>query len=367
MIRVLHILQGVDAGGAETYVMNLYREIDRSVLQFDFAVQKPGGFYEEEIKELGGNIYVLPHFKFINSHYFEKELFELLQNNPDIKIVHSQNNSIGAYALRAARKAGKITVAHSHTNKSHIISWKDCIYQAFGPYTRALFRKYADYRIACSKGAGNWQYGKNAHFEVKENSIKLDRFSFDVTARDVTRDTYNIVDKYVLGHVGRFEKVKNHTFLFDVFSAFHKESPESVLLLVGEGRQKEKIMNIARDKGILDATLIFDNQRNIEKFYQAMDVFVMPSLYEGFPMTLVEAQASGLPCVISDRISNDVDLTDLVVHLPLEKGVNCWCAAIKDSMKRTRNSLQSGRITAYDSKRNALEMQEFYLKIANEV
>ena len=367
MIRVLHVLQGIDAGGAETYVMNLYREIDRSEIQFDFAVQKHGGFYEDEIKELGGNIYILPQFKFVNSHRFERELFKILHDNTDIQIVHSQNNSVGAYALRAAKRAGKIAVAHSHTNKSHICNWKDCIYKAFAPYTRYLFQKYADYKFACSKGAGYWQYGRNACFEIKENSIRLDRFRYDIVSRNSFRDAYNINNKYILGHIGRFEKVKNHLFLFDVFSAFHRDVPNSLLLLVGEGRQKEKIIRAARDKGIYDSVLVLDNQKSIEKIYQAMDVFIMPSLYEGFPMTLIEAQASGLACVVSDRVSHDVDLTDLIVHLPLESNVEHWCIAVKDAVKKPRSDQKLGLLSAYDSKKNAVTMQKFYLKIVDEV
>ena len=367
MIRVLHVLQGIDAGGAETYVMNLYREIDRNVIQFDFAVQKRGGFYEEEIKELGGHIYILPQFKFVNSPAFEKELCKILRDNTDIQIVHSQNNSVGAYALRAAKRANRITVAHSHTNKSHIINWKDCIYNSFAPYTRYLFRKYADYRFACSKDAGYWQYGKRAFFEVKENSIRLGRFRYDPDEREKIRESYNIKDKYVLGHVGRFEKVKNHMYLFEIFAAFHRDVPSSALLLVGEGRQKERIIREIGDKGISDSILVLDNKKNIEKLYQAIDVFVMPSLYEGFPMTLVEAQASGLPCVVSDRISRDVDLTDLVVHLPLEKNVSHWCDAIKDALKKQRSDIQDGALLDYDSMKTAVNMQQFYLGIVNEV
>ena len=367
MIRVLHVLQGVDAGGAETYVMNLYREIDRNVIQFDFAIQKHGGLYEEEIKELGGNIYILPQFKFVNSLHFERELYRILIDNSDIKIVHSQNNSIGAYALRAAKYANTITVAHSHTNKSHICNWKDCIYQAFAPYTRYLFRKYADYRFACSMGAGIWQYGKNAIFDIKENSIRLDRFRYDMASRNSFRDAYNIKNKYVLGHVGRFEMVKNHLYLFDIFAAFHRDVSDSVLLLVGEGRQKERIIRAAKDKGIYDSIIVLDNQKNVEKVYQAMDVFIMPSLYEGFPMTLVEAQASGLPCIVSDRGSYDVDLTDLIVHLPLERSVKRWCKAIKDAIKKPRSTMQDGAILEYNSIQNAVSMQRFYVDVVNEL
>ena len=367
MIRVLHVLQGLDAGGAETYVMNMYRDIDRSNIQFDFAVQKTGGVYEEEIRKMGGNIYVLPRFLFINSSSYEKKLKDVLNSNPDIKIVHSHNNSVGAFVARVAKKCGKVVVTHSHTNKNHISNWKDIVYKMYGPYTKKLFSKYAMHRFACSELAGNWQYGSQSSFLVKENAISIEKFLFDENERETIRSELGLDDAIVLGHVGRLEKVKNQKFLIEMFEAFYKKHQNAVLMIIGKGKLEKELKALAQKKGLDGSILFLGQQENIEKYYQAMDIFTLTSLYEGFPLTLIEAQAAGLPCVVSDRIGRESDLSGNIQYLPINGEIDKWCISIEKALHMIREKKVSDELNRYNSKDNAMRMQRFYLNCYNEV
>ncbi|RKM61919.1 glycosyltransferase family 1 protein [Butyrivibrio sp. CB08] len=361
MIRVLQVLQNLNMGGAESYVMNIYREIDRSLVQFDFAVQHKGGFFEEEIKRLGGNIYYLPHFKIYNGMIFEKRLISLLKDHPEISIVHSHNNNIGAFAVRAAVKANvQKTVAHSHTNKKSISNWKDVIYCMINPYSRYLFEKYSKIRLACSYAAGKWQYGNKTNFSVINNAIDISKFAYNEKIRDELKQRYILQNRIVIGHVGRLEKVKNQAFLIEVFAEVHKKYHNTVLLIIGEGKEKENLIRHISKYGLDDSVIILNNQEEIEKYYQLMDVFVLTSLYEGFPMTLLEAQASGMWCVVSDRIDKETNLTGKVVYLDLKSDIKLWSEAVYEKAMMARDNCDI-RLQQYDIRVIARELQNLYL------
>ncbi len=364
MIRVLQVLQNLDMGGAETYVMNIYRNIDRSKVQFDFAVQHRGGCYEKEIREMGGEIYYLPHFKFYNARKFELALIALLKEHPEIVVVHSHNNSVGAFAMRATYKQGlHTTISHAHTNKKCISNWKGIIYNCINPYTRYLFKKYAGYRFACSREAGRWQYGKHTDYEVINNAIDLQRFRYDEFKQTELKKKNGFKNGIIIGHVGRLEKVKNQRFLLNIFHEIHQENNDSLLIIAGEGKEKNRLATQAAELGISEAVMFVGNKNNIEEIYMMIDVFVLPSLYEGFPMTLIEAQASGLQCVVSDRISKEVDVTGNVTFLPLNAGLDKWIKTIKEKASESRQVIE-GDMDEYNIKRITEKLQGFYSNLS---
>lgn len=345
MIKVLHVFNIMDRGGAETFVMNVYRKINRRKIQFGFVVhQKEKGEFDEEIYSLGGEIFYLPKYKGYNDWEYRKQVRKLLENHPEYMIVHGHMQSIAAIYLKEANKFGRITIAHSHNTSSgkgikamvkHVLQYP--------------IRNIADYLFACSKEAGKWLYGckklENGKVEIIHNAIDVDKFAFSESEREKKREEENLDGKIVIGHVGRLTYQKNHEFLLDIFNGFCKKYDNAVLLLIGDGELKQTIKKRVEELGIQQKVRFLGVQKNVEEWMQVMDVFVFPSRYEGLPVTVVEAQASGLSCIISDTISNEV-VIDHVSQVSLSSGVDEWEQAIKEAVFCNKQRELSGRIVS---------------------
>lgn len=327
MNRILHVLGGLDRGGAESMVMNIYRNIDRERIQFDFLIHtSEKQAYYEEVLDMGGKIYHFPAFNGKNFFALKRMWTRFFDEHSEYKILHSHVRSYASLYLPIAKKHGLKTIIHSHntSNGKGISSMVKKIMQI-------PLRYQADCLIACSKEAGVWLYGQKACQKEKyiflPNAIDTDKYRFSFEVSNNYRQKLGLENKYVIGHVGRFHEAKNHMFLLDVFATVCKERPNSILLLVGDGPLRGEIERKIRDLGLDERVILTGSRGDVPQLMQAMDIFVFPSMWEGLPVTLIEAQSAGLPCLISDRITKDIDISELITRLPID-APDMWVNAI---------------------------------------
>lgn len=359
-IRVLHVFASLDRGGAETMIMNIYRKIDRSKIQFDFVVNERAQTYqyESEIKSLGGRIYKIPSYNILQHVSYKNVWFNLLSHHPEWKIIHAHHTSTAFIYLSIANALQRITIAHSH------ISGGEKTIKSFIKYgVRYPLRYIAQYQFACSKVAGNWMFGKKFHHvSILKNAIDVDRFLFHETTRKQKREQLNVADKFVIGHIGRFEKQKNHSFLIDIFKTVCARNPNTVLLLVGDGHLRPIIEDKVKASGLSDHVIFTGVRSDVPALLQAMDVFVFPSLYEGLGIVTIEAQAAGLPCIVSEVIPEEAHITPFIQAIPLKCSPQYWAERIVPYMTgySRKNTYEAIRAGGYDINDTALWLEKFY-------
>lgn len=319
MKRLLCLISGMNSGGAETFLMKLYRKIDRSKYQMDFCVNiKEEGFYDKEIESLGGKIYHIPS-KSENLKEFKSQLTEIIKKEKYEYVLRITSNTMGFMDLKVAKNAGaKVCIARS-SNSNDAEGVKTKIVHILG---RILYSKYVDIKIAPSDLAAIYTFGKKAYernaVHILKNAVDLDIFRYDSKNRESIRMEFGISDKdIVYGHIGRFSKQKNHVFLINIFADICRNKSNVRLLLVGTGELEDDIYKQCRQLGIEDKVIFAGVRTDISAILSAMDVFVFPSLYEGMPNTVIEAQATGLPCIISDTITKQAAITELISYVPL--------------------------------------------------
>ena len=380
-VRVLHVLGNTNLGGAESRIMDLYRHTDRNRVQFDFLVHSgEEGFYEKEIRELGGRIFRVPRFRIYNYFSYRKALKEFFQEHHEFALIQGHMTSTAAIYLPIAKKAGvKKTAAHARSagvDKG-----------LKGTMTRFLRRNLADkadYLFTCSELAGISVYGEKAVQEGKTifipNAIDCAGFTFDPEKRKKMREELGLTDAIIIGHVGRFHYAKNHEYLLRVFAELCRMSAGAGdstaetgadqkyhLILLGEGPLMEDTRKLAEELGVVDRVHFLGNHKNIADYYQAMDYFVYPSRYEGMPGTIVEAQASGLPCLMSDTICREVIVTELVETMSIEKEPKVWAEGLQrriDALvsKQENREKYAAKMAAagFDVQAQAERMMRFY-------
>lgn len=357
MIRVLHIVTYMGRGGLETMIMNYYRHIDRTCVQFDFLVHRAErADYDDEIEALGGVIYRLPRLVPWSCSYLEA-LNSFFAAHPEYKIVHVHQDCLSSVILKAAQKNSvPVRIAHSHNANQD----KNLKYPIKLWYRRSIPR-YATVLFACGKDAGKWMF-RGAPYQIVNNAIDTAAYTYDPAKRAEMRRRLGVKDEFAVGHVGRFMHPKNHPFLIDIFAALLKKEPNAILLLVGDGEELPKIRAKAQNLGVAERVRFLGVRSDVAELVQAMDVFVFPSLYEGFPVTMVEAQAAGLPCVVSDVIPHDAYLTDLVTPLSLSESPEAWAEKIlekRDTLRTDRRAEIAEH--GFDITAEAEKLQEFYL------
>lgn len=344
MIKILYALNGTFyKGGTEAVVLSYYNNIDRTKFHIDFLLH--GHEYECINNEMhnyllscGSKIfYVTPrgeNFK-KNNH----EISKVFKENKYV-IVHSHMDAAGYFLLKEAKKAGiPVCISHSHNtankrkNNSNI---KDLIYKIVHEFAIKRLPKVTDVRIACSTEAGNWLFN-GSKFKVLNNAIDINKYTYDSSKREKMRQALGFNNEIVIGHVGRFAVQKNHEFLIDIFAGFLNCHADAKLVLVGTG----ELLNIIKQKvsllGIEKNVMFLGVRNDVDGLMQAFDVFLLPSLHEGLPVVGVEAQASGLPCVISSTVSPEIKLSDNTVLVSLDASVSEWCNVIEDVYNRDVN------------------------------
>lgn len=367
MTRVLQVVTHMNRGGLETMLMNYYRSIDREQLQFDFLTHRPyEGDYGDEIKRMGGKLYHLPVLNPFSGSY-KKTLRRFFLEHPEYQIVHVHQDCLSGVILKVAKECGiKVRIAHSHTANQV----KDMKYPIKLFFRRSI-TQYATALMACGVDAGMWMF-RGADFRILNNAVDTQRCSFNSTKRDAMRVQLGIgKDELVVGHVGNFTISKNYPFLVDIFHQVRRLMPRSRLLLVGNdvgdvaNRVKEKVKTLGLEDGVIFTGIRSD----VPDLMQAMDVFVFPSNYEGLPVTMVEAQASGLPCLISDKVPIECKMTALVQQIPLTDGAEVWARKAIAAAKEAVREDTSAQIKAagFDIAENAKWLQSFYLSALEKV
>lgn len=364
MIRVLMVDGTLDCGGAEALIMNLLRNIDRTEVAFDFAVHTDyDGFYGEEVKKLGGKIYHFPKYRIFNGIKYRncwKKFFK--EHQGEYQIVHTHHSSSVAMILKIAKKFGVYTIAHSHS-----AGWDKSLMGLANRFFSHGTRKVADHFFGCSYEAGVAQFGKKVaddknRFQVIANGIPSEKYIYNPSIRNEIRKQLNVpADVHVYGHCGRFAYAKNHQFLLKVYSEIFKKDPSSYLLLVGDGELKEEIVSQAKSLGFYEHLIITGLVKNVNDYLQAMDYFIFPSNYEGLGIALVEAQASGLRCMKSDVIPNEVDVTDLIEASSLNDEPRLWASKILEKIDYSRqNMCKIIKKAGFDISESARFLTEFY-------
>ena len=339
MKRVLQVLGTTNLGGAESRIMDLYRHMNREEIQFDFLVHSgKKGFFDEEIRRLGGKIYYLPSFRVYNYFSYKKACRLFFAEHPDYAAVHGHMTSTASIYLPEAKKAGiPLTIAHARS-----AGVDKGIKGTLTKLLRKNLYKKCDKMLACSDLAAKAVFGEKCYQENKvtilPNAIDTREYLPNDQIRNQIRREYQIEDKFVIGHVGRFHYAKNHEFLVEIFAELLKQKANAVLMLLGDGPLRGEIEEKAKRLGVYDKIIFAGNQTPAAPFYQAFDYFLFPSRFEGMPGTVVEAQAAGLKCLISDSVTKQVKATELVTFLSLEQPAKVWA----DEMIRQTSEVAEG-------------------------
>ena len=357
-IRVLQVVTYMGRGGLETMLMNYYRNIDRNKVQFDFLTHRDERWdYDDEIESLGGKIYHLPKLNPFNKNYLNA-LDKFFKEHKEYQIVHCHQDCLSGVVLKVAKKNGvRFTIAHSHNaNQDKNLKYLIKVFE------KRKIPKYADKLFACGDEAGRWMFNTD-NFEVLNNAIDTDLYTYNEEKASKVKKEFGIENKFVVGHVGRFNPQKNHEFLIDVFNEIQKIKEDSVLMLVGDGDLRQEIEQKVQDLGLSEKVIFTGIRSDVNDLMQGMDVFLFPSLYEGLGIVLIEAQAAGLKCIISDTIPKDGIITDDVLSLSLNQSTAIWAnEVLKYKGYKRSNNKELIEKADYDIKNNAKKLKQFYIQ-----
>ncbi len=358
MIRVLHVFGGLGTGGTESLIMNWYRNIDREKIQFDFLVRSPDNNYLAEIEALGGRVYYTASFPrhFLKNYRETKEILA----RKEWAVIHVHGNAaIYTLPLRLAKKYGyPVRIMHSHNVKT-----QNRYFSVIHYFNRKAIRKTVTWKLACSESSGKWMYG-NSGFKVLKNAVETERFIFNTETRNKYRKELCLSEQFVVGHVGRFAIQKNHGFLLDIFAEIKKLKNNSKLVLVGDGPMKPEIERKADALGLKNDVLFLGRRNDVGAIMSAMDIFVLPSLYEGLPVACVECCANELDAVISEEAyAKEIDELPNVHIFSLKRSAEEWAEFIIDMQnagaERGKQNLTGN--CGFDIKEIVAELSNIYL------
>lgn len=366
--RILYVYAGtMNRGGIESYMMNSYRHIDRTKIQIDFIVHGfEKGVYDDEIESMGGKIYHVP----VKSRDFFGNIkaFKEIFNTGKYKIVHSHMDAMSMVVLKIAKHCGiPIRIAHSH-NTQHVTNNK--INFAINEYARINIKRYATNYFACSEKAGRWLFGDQAFNDGKvtliNNAIEIEKFTFNKQKRNLLREKLELENNFVIGHIGRFDYQKNHLFLLDIFYETLKQVPNAKLLLIGDGHLKEKIITKIKQLDIEDNIVMMGVRSDIKDLLNVFDLFILPSLFEGLGIVLIEAQANGLKCIASDEVPDIANITNLVSFVSLLDSPINWAYKINE-LRHNSNERQDEQklltLNGYNINVESEKLQNTYISL----
>ena len=362
MKRVLQIIGIVCGGGVEAVIMNYYRNIDRTQIQFDFVVDGYEKTYlDDEIEAMGGKVYhVEPYRK--NIFRYMRQIYKIVRDG-HYKIVHSNMNTLSVFSLFPAWLAGaEQRILHNHSTAVKQEGKRSLMKQILRPLAPIFANRYA----ACSELAGNWMYGEarmeRGEITIIRNAIDLNTYAFSDDTRTKYRQELGIaLDDFVIGHVGRFMFQKNHVFLLKIFREVKKQQHNAVLLLIGDGELRVSIEKQVQEYGLSDSVKFLGLRNDVQALYNAMDVFVLPSWYEGLPVVSVEAQANGLRSIFSTNVTAESGLTKSAEFICLEDGANIWAEKIlQNNNSRNPNAAEEMKQAGFDIKSQAQNLIEWY-------
>ena len=362
-IRVLHVLTAMNRAGTETMLMNLYREIDRTKIQFDFAVSATTECdYDKEIKNLGGKLFRYPKYKGVNHISYKLWWNKFFIDHPEYKIVHGHIGSTAAIYLKIAKKHNIFTIAHSHSTGGKL-SIRSALYKMYSYNTRNI----ADYFIGCSKEALVNRYGtriaENTDISaVLNNGVDVQKYIYDEQIRDAVKKELCLNDKLLLvGTVGRFTEAKNVFFIVDIISELNKVCTDFRFIWAGTGELKDQVKGYIEEKNLEDKIIMLGVRDDIPRILQILNVFILPSKYEGLPVIGVEAQAAGVPMLCSNKVSQEVKMTDCCTFLPIDSP-KVWAESIlrERTFRRITSAPEDVIKAGYDIRSTAAWLTDVY-------
>lgn len=367
MIRVLHVFNCFDQGGIENFLMNVYRKIDRSKIQFDFAfIRNKKGCFDNEVKDMGGNIYFFDSDK-ISFFNFRRNLTRIIKDYGPFDVIHSHIYFFSGFVLSVAKKCNvPIRISHSHETKKG--RKETVIRKLYEKYMRYLILKNATNLLCCSKMAGEYVFGKNAKFDVLYNGIDVHNFAFSNVQRAQIRSDLGInSETKIIIHVGRFADQKNHGFLIDAFNIYHTNNPNSYLLLIGDGAEKNEIDRKIDDYKLGKRVIIKSNIYNPSPYYSAADIFAFPSKYEGMGIVTIEAQTSGLPSLLSSEITREVGVTPLAKFLDIHNP-ELWAEEMLNANNNNNrsNAYKAIENSSFDILKTVAKLTNIYMGLIDE-
>lgn len=367
-IRILHVTATMDMGGIENFLMNIYRNIDRSKIQFDFVIndRKKEDIFEKEIKQLGGKIYKIPPIVTSGHFSYFKNLKKILKSN-NYKIIHSHYNMVSGFILKEAKKSGiKVRISHSHNINDNSLK-KIGLVSMYKKYSKYLITKYATERFACSVEAGKWLFG-NKEFKVLNNGINIEKFLFNRETREKVRENLGIKKgNFAIINVARFSEQKNHFFMIEIMRKLARIDKNIKLYLIGDGELKEEIEKRIK-KYNLKNIIILGIQKNVNELLNGMDMMLFPSLYEGLGIVLIEAQSNGLDVLVSNTIPKEANLEiKRFMVLNLNSKIDEWIELIlklKNDLKRNQKKEEIEKLlnSDYNIKKIISKLEKFYIK-----
>lgn len=367
-IRVAHIMGKMVSGGVESVVMNYYRNINKGKVQFDFIVDEDSTYIPtNEIESMGGRVIIVPPYQKIHSYI--KRLKEIFIKN-EYKIVHSHLNTLSIFPLYAAKISNvPLRIAHSHSTSNKKEWKKNILKNILKPFSKINATHY----FCCSELAGRWLFGDKTYDDDKvkliNNAIDIDKFIYNEEIRDKIRKEIKVENKLVIGHVGRFVEQKNHTGLIDIFNEIYKINPDSILLLAGDGPLLGDIRNKVNSLNLTDAVKFLGVRKDINNIMQGIDVFLLPSLYEGLPVVGVEAQAAGCLCILSSNMTKETKVIETTKFLHISDEPKEWAKHILEEYKnfKRKDTKQEIINSNFEIKSEAKKLQNDYLELYREV
>lgn len=360
-MKILQVIYGLNVGGAETFVYNILSELNEEKYQVDFVVQD-SNFTNIKLYELckkkGCNIYIIPKFnRNIIGHIIA--IKKIISKDYDVLHIH-MNALINIAPILLAKDKNNKIIIHSHStcnNQGGIIA------RFLHSFNKKIINNITTINLACSKDAGEWLFGEK-DFKILSNAIDIEKFKFNKYKRDKVRNELGITDEIVIGHIGRFVEVKNHKFIVDVFSEYIKQNINSKLVLVGDGPLKSQIEEYTKASGIRDNVCFVGNQQNVDEFYSSFDCLLFPSLFEGLPFVLVEAQAAGLTIISSDNVTEEINLVDNIKFISLNESIGVWVENIVCATQPKDRIIYAERMkeTSYNSEVMFECIKEIYEK-----
>lgn len=371
-IRVLQIIGIVAGGGVEAVIMNYYEHIDRTKVQFDFIVHNDNKIdITQKVEAMGGRVYkVTPYYK--NPIAFMHDIYTVIRNH-HYQIVHSNMNTISAFSLFAAWVAGApVRILHNHSTSSPGETKRNIMKFILRPFARL----FANHYLACSRLAGEWMYGRkmmdSGKVTIVNNAIDLKKYAFNPQKREILRKELGLTDEFVIGHVGRFMYQKNHDFLIDIFAEAHKKVSRMELLLIGDGPLRENIEEKVKKLNLTKNVKFLGIRDDVQDLYNVMDLFILPSHYEGLGMVGVEAQANGLDVLVSTAVPDEMKFTNLVQFENLKYNASKWSDIIiqiyhNSNMTRNNRDMLIFNHLKFDISTQAKKLVNYYMRLNRSV
>lgn len=361
-IRILQMIGSLNVGGSQSMIINIYKALDREKIQFDFVIDHSEHiYYKEMLENMGAKIYVMPSYKGYNVFEIINAWKKFFREHSEYKIMHTHVRSYASIFLPIAKRSGVKTVIHSHSTSNG--GGLKALYKYILQYP---LRYQGDYFLGCSVESGIWLFGKKVvksqRYMTIRNGIDINKYIYNECVRKKIRTEFGFADMHtVYGHIGRFHESKNYPFLLSVFYEICKVDSNARLLLVGDGTLRGEIEQEIERLSLTERVLITGLRDDIPEIIQGIDCFLFPSRWEGLPVTLVEVQAAGIPCIVSNRITREVELSDLITYLSIDNGVNEWVKKASSLKKVREDNLKRIKDRGFDITESANTLSKIYL------